>query len=59
MGVREWGNWGRGGLFAGGGFFLGEWGSGDFDHEWARIFTNGEGWKGDGGVTSFLEMAIR
>ena len=26
---------------------MGEGGNGDFDHEWARIFTNGEG-RGNG-----------
>ena len=41
------GEGGAGILFAGGGFFGGEWGNGDFNHEWARIFTNGEG-RGNG-----------
>ena len=37
------GEWVAGVLGAGGGFFWGDGGTGDFDHEWARIFTNGEG----------------
>jgi len=31
---------------------MGEWGNGDFNHEWARIFTNGEG----GGANEAMGM---
>ena len=35
--ARGWGIWRRG------------WGNGDFNHEWTRIFTNGEGGGANGG----------